>query len=85
MLRGGPGGRDAQGAGNNVELGTVHHLSDGDPETSPSHHHIPSNPMEDREEAGRLGFRAPWDGVIGYPAHVREIPHHCLQIGVSGA
>ena len=64
-----------QGTGQTVELGAVHCLSDGDPETILLRHRIPSNPTEDQEEAGRLEVRLTWDTDIGYPAHVRAIPN----------
>ena len=50
-LCGGPGGISAWGAGQTVELRLVHRLSDGNPETIPSCHHIPRNLTEDQEEA----------------------------------
>ena len=83
-LCGGLGGRDAQGAGQTVELGAVHCLSYGDLATSSTRHRIPINPSEDQEEAGCLGGREPWDVGGGDPAHVSAIPHRHLRNRVVG-
>ena len=84
-LRGGTGGRSTQGAGQNVELGVVYCLSDGDPATSLTCHHIPINPTEDRESTGRLGSRAPRDVGGGDPVYVHTITNRRPQRGVQGA
>ena len=39
-------GQSLRGAGQTVELGAVHCLSDGDPETSPTCYRIPGHPLE---------------------------------------
>ena len=61
-LRGGPGGRAVQGAVQIVELGEVHRLSDGYPETSSSCHRISSNP----NGGLRRGWTPGSQGAIGF-------------------
>ena len=69
------GATTERGAVRTVELGAVHCLSDGDPATSPTCHHIPCHQMEDQEAPKHLGGRKKCHAGRGYCVHVRRVPH----------
>ena len=71
------------GAGQTVELGAVHLLSDGDPATSPTFHHIPCHQTENREATRRLGGRQTCYFGREYSTHVLRVPHLCPDLTVA--
>ena len=73
------------GAGQTVELGAVHRLSDGDPATSPSCQQIPGHLSAHRKAAGRLGGEEAFHAGRGHAASVRRILHFRPEGGDGGS